>query len=251
MTVMGATAWARNADMIIDCVNLGYIRPDDKVIDLTFGRGKWWTKYDHTRTGEFTAVTEPLSVDEVNEAVEFGRVVMYRGDFRHLPAQWANLYDVVTFDPPYIAMGGRKTSKLPDFMDRYGLEDAPTTPRALHEYNAQGLAEAYRICKPGGFVMTKCADYISSGQLQLASHWMLDSGLKLGFKVQDKLTHIGNVRPQPRHMLCPDCDNDHATGRACDKCGGTGVIPRSIKHARQNTSVLWVFQKPTTRKKKA
>jgi hypothetical protein len=45
MTVLAASYWKTNADMIVDVVRLGYIRPTDRVIDLTFGRGKWWTKY--------------------------------------------------------------------------------------------------------------------------------------------------------------------------------------------------------------
>lgn len=223
MTVLAATAWATNADMIVDCVALGYIKPDDRVIDLTFGRGKWWTKYDHTQLGPFTAVFQALTEDMDGAITDYGTTTSYHGDFRSLPAEWAERFDVVTFDPPYIAMGGRDTSNLPDFMDRYGLEEAAVTPAALHEHNVEGLAEAFRVCKPGGFVMTKCAPYISSGRLQLGDHWMLEAGIELGFKVHDRLIHVGHVRPQP---------------------GG-----RTVKHARNNYSVLWVFQKPKTRKK--
>jgi hypothetical protein len=225
MTVLGATEWATNADMIVDCAVLGYIKADDRVLDLTYGRGKWWTKYIHD--GPFFANVDANGGEVVEDAlteqtVRWGHgITWFCRDYRDMGT--LDPFDVITFDPPYVAMGGRTTSTLPDFMDRYGLEQAQSSPRRLHEYNRDGLEEAYRLCKPGGFVMTKVADYVSSGRLQLASHWLVTDALEMGFNVQDKLTHVGHVRPQP---------------------GG-----RKVKHARQNTSTLWVLQKPKSRKK--
>ena len=218
MTVLSATSWATNADMILDVVDLGLIKPTDQVLDLTWGRGTWWKKYDHP-----TGIVANVGLGPSDRFVGLKSIRVHH-DYRDLPIEWANSFDVVCFDPPYIAMGGRKTSGLPDFMDRFGLEAAPGDPKSLHEYNVQGLAEAMRVCTPKGFVMTKCADYISSGRLQLGSHWMLEDALNLGFKVHDKLIHVGHARVQP---------------------GGRRTV-----HARQNTSVLWIFQKPAARRKK-
>jgi hypothetical protein len=216
MTVLSATTWNTNAEMMEDVVRLGYIRPDDRVIDLTFGSGKWWSKYEHP--GIFVANFPTENPDMDKETIVHGeRRAVHYSDFRDTGLE-NDHFDVVAFDPPYVSMGGRKTSGMPDFMDRYGLEEAARTPADLHLHNEQGLLEARRICKPGGFVMTKCADYISSGRLQLASHWMLDSALAMGFQVQDKLIHVGYVRAQPSG--------------------------RRVMHARQNASTLWVLRKP-------
>lgn len=250
MTVLAATAWPTNADMIVDIVELGYIKPTDRIIDLTFGRGVWWRKYRHP--GDLWANVGPHNGEPLVSSNDI-TVVTYE-DYTNLPEPWGNQFDVVVFDPPYISMGGRSTSTIPDFVDRFGLAYAANTPAGLHAWNAQGLAEAVRICKPGGFVMTKCADYISSGQLQLASHWMLQTGLNFGLRVHDKLTHVGHARAQPATTTCRHCDGmggDPATGQTCDVCGGAGNVLRKVVHARQNTSTLWVFQRPPERKRKA
>lgn len=225
MTIMAATRWSTNAEMIVDVVELGYIKPTDRIIDLTFGRGKWWTKYRHP--GEiFGCVQTAAAMDALFD--EWGDRVSIRvlPDFRDLRAgsnNYQEQFDVVVFDPPYISCGGRWTTTVPDFHDRYGLTNAPTSPAALHTHNALGLLGAYRICKPGGFVMTKCAPYISSGRYQAADAWMQQAGVNLGFELHDKLIHVGNGGPQPKG--------------------------RKVAHARNNYSVLLIFRKPRTRKK--
>jgi len=206
--ILAATKWRSNAELIETIVKLGYIRPDDNLLDLTYGRGTWWNNYKHP--GPFTK-NALLPDDEIVDGTT-------QHDYTLLPDEWASTYDVVAFDPPYIAMGGRTKTSLPDFVNRYGLMDAPRTPADLNDYNTLGLGEAAYVCKPNGLILVKCCDYISSGQLQLASHWMLQSALEMGLQVQDKLIHIGNVRPQP--------------------------AGRRIVHARQNCSYLWVFRKP-------
>ena len=218
--VMAATAWRTNAEMIQDVVALGYIRPADKVIDLTFGRGAWWAKYDHP--GYFVAVFDSGDPDLDKSVIEHGRKAIYFGDYREMGFA-SNTFDVVTFDPPYVSMGGRSTSGLPDFMDRYGLKRAANSPKALHEDNARGLSEAARLCRPGGFVMTKCAGYVSSGQYQPGDVWIAREAEELGLIPHDRLIHVGNARAQP-------------PGR------------RQV-HSRNNYSVLWVFKKPKARKK--
>ena len=157
-------------------------------------------------------------------------------------------------------MGGRATSGLPDFMDRYGLENAATTPELLHRDNVLGLREAMRIAKPGGLILAKCAPYISSGVRKEGDWWARDAAIEMGLTVHDMLIHVGDVRAQPKDGPCRACKGtgevwfvNVATGERssadqCMKCSGTGRIPRKVKHARNNYSVLWVFRKPKPRK---
>lgn len=249
MTVTAATKWDTNADMIVDIVELGYIRPTDAVVDLTYGRGAWWAHYHHP--GEFWA---NLSPDDDMEGLPPHVDTWVCRDFRDLGSDFAEgHFDVVVFDPPYVSMGGRATSGLPDFMNRYGLENAATTPELLHADNVRGLAEAMRIVKPGGLILAKCAPYISSGVRKEGDWWARDAALEMGLVVEDMLIHIGDVRAQPKDGPCKSCN---ASGEAwiageldrCPKCSGTGRIPRKVKHARNNYSVLFIFRAPRPRR---
>lgn len=196
--VMAATAWPSNADMIVDMVRLGYLTHYDVVLDPTYGSGRWWKKWRPTHFFHHTN-TEDGS------------------DFRNLPYP-DNFFDAVTFDPPYVCVGGRKTSGIKSMYDGYGLTDAPTTPIGLQLLINDGLKEMARVVKPKGIILVKNQDYISSGKLWLGTHHTLCAALDYGLLCVDRFEHIGNPRPQP-------------SGR------------RQV-HARRNLSTLFVFRKP-------
>ena len=42
--VLAAGDWPSNADLIADVARL-YIRDDDRVMDVTYGRGTWWQRF--------------------------------------------------------------------------------------------------------------------------------------------------------------------------------------------------------------
>lgn len=205
MVVLAAGTWPTNGDLIADVAfGLGYIDlENDEVLDATYGRGLWWTK---VRPRIFTT----------NDIVA-GRAA-FQYDFRQLPEYWADAFDVVAYDPPYVCVGGRKTSGIADMHDRYGLTDAPTSPAALQHLIQQGVDEMARVTRPGGLILLKCQDYVSSGKLWPGTHYTLNWAMMLGLELVDRFEHVSGVRPQP-------------PGR------------RQV-HARRNLSTLFVLRKP-------
>lgn len=201
--VLAATAWPSNAELIFDCARLGYLRKEWHTLDPTYGRGVWWKRWRPK-----SLVTHDLRQDGV--------------DFRQLPES-DNTFDAIAFDPPYVSAGGRKTTTIPDFYHRFGLTEAPTSPADLQQLMNAGLAELQRVLRPGGMLLVKCQDYVSSGKLWLGTHHTLTACLSLDFKVVDRLEHVGHARPQPK-------------GR------------RQV-HARRNLSTLLVLKNPGSRRR--
>lgn len=202
MTVLAANDWPTNADLIADVAAL-YIGDDDRVLDATYGRGRWWTSYRPRH----------LQTNDANPE----RGANFRFDFRDFPPSWGSMFDVVAYDPPYVCVGGRKTTGLPDMHDAYGLTDAPTSPAKLQDMIDAGLDEVHRVLRPGGLALVKVQDYVSSGKLWIGTHHTLTHALALGFECIDRMEHYGAPRPQP---------------------GGRRQV-----HARRNLSTLFVLRK--------
>jgi hypothetical protein len=245
--ILAAERWRTNGDLISAALELHapavatrYRLPVHEldVVDVTWGRGRWWT-----RTRPPRLVAHDLNLDGV--------------DFTALP-EADGTYHVAAYDPPYVAVGGRATSTLPDFLDRYGLVDAPKGPALLqHGLINPGLAEVHRVLKPGGIALVKCQDYVSSGHLWLGTHWTLTHALNLGFTCTDRIEHLGHARAQPagRTRKCGACNGrGHLKSRhrdpiltPCTACGTTGRTDTRQHHARRNLSTLFVLTKKAAR----
>lgn len=223
--VLVANRWPTNAELIADMAQLGYLRKEWLTLDPTFGDGIWW---DVWRPDDLRIYNRPKD----------------GSDFRSLPDDNAT-YDAIAFDPPYCAKGGRKTSGIKDFDAAYGLEDAPKSPKLLQDLIDDGVEEMHRLLKPRGLLLVKCMDYVSSGHLwngtYLTEKWAVE---KMGFTRVDRFVHVGNPGPQPgkRTRKCPACKGK-AAGDCAEPGCDAGRIPSVQQHGRQNSSVLFIFQK--------
>jgi hypothetical protein len=195
--IKAATSWSSNAHMIEDCFSLGYLSQEALTLDPTYGRGGWWKRQKPN-----TLITHDLANDGIN--------------FHNLPYN-DNHFDAVVYDPPYVATGGRSTTGIPDFFDRYGLKNAPRTPIDLQNYINKGLTECDRVLTSKGFLLVKCKDYISSGKLWIGTHHTLTHALNINLTLVDRLEYItsGVVQPANRRQI----------------------------HARRNLSTLFIFKK--------
>lgn len=204
--ILAAHNWRTNGDLIADAARLGYLDDQLETIDPTWGRGRWWTVFTPCRLTRHDLHT------------------LDGTDFRQLPHE-DGAFARAAYDPPYVCPGGRETSTMPEFHDRYGMARTPKTPAGLQEMNDEGLAEVYRVLEAKGIVLAKCADYVWSGQLQAGTHDTLTAALALGFRLLDRFEHIGIPRPQP--------SRSRADGE-----------PVRQHHARRNLSTMFVLQKP-------
>jgi hypothetical protein len=196
--------WPSNAELIVDVARLGWLRPGWRVLDPTFGRGTWWKLWRPRHLD-----CHDLRLDGV--------------DFTRLPHP-AGYYDAVAFDPPYVATGGRDTSTVPEFQDRYGLYEAPGSPRQLQQLIDRGLAECTRVVRPRGLVLVKCADYVSSGRLWPGVFRTFERAERLGLELVDELVHATEPGMQPLDRTRKDDE------------------PVRQHHARFNSSTLLVFR---------
>lgn len=185
-----------------------YIDDADLVVDVTYGLGRFWSHYQPRR---FVAHDiDPAKGDGV--------------DFRHLPYGDGQV-DVVVFDPPYIAQGGRATSTIPEMLDRFGLIDVPKSVKELEALIADGINESSRVLAPSGRLFVKCMDYINGGRLVKGRHHVVATAEAAGLEQIDEFIHASGTGPQPPG--------------------------RSQIHSRRAHSFLCVFQKAPVWRKSA
>lgn len=203
--VLAADKWTTNADLIASVAKL-YLKPTDLVVDVTHGKGLFWTK------------VKPKNLVAHDLDTRKGDGVSWSD----LP-EGDGTVDVLVFDPPYVSPGGRKTSTIHEMNDRYGMQMSATSPKGQWLSIVEGLEEAHRVLKKRGLLWFKCMNYISSGRLQRAKAWADIEFDRLGFRVEDEFIHMGHPGPQPQVNL-----------------DGT---PRRQVHARNNASFLIVARK--------
>jgi hypothetical protein len=160
-----------NGVLIGKVAQLGYLGgPNDTVLDVTYGRGLFWTRY------------RPAWL------------IQGEGDFRDRP-EVDDSVNVVCFDPPYISTGSRATSSVDEFYDRYGLGDLKGW-RAIRTLIDDGLAECARVLKPGGYLLVKCMDYVESGHKVWNTFHVVNEADGLGLRLVDRFIHLSGGGPQ-------------------------------------------------------
>jgi SAM-dependent methyltransferase len=160
MTVLAAHAWRNNAELIADCARLGYLAPDRRTIDPTYG-----------------LVAHDLKLDGV--------------DFRALPHD-DDSFDAAVFDPPY-KLNGTPTASVDE---RYGV-DIVDTRHGRMQLIIDGIDELARVIRPRGYLLLKCQDQVNGGKVRWQTRLFADHAeQKHGMRLVDML-HLLAYRPQP------------------------------------------------------
>lgn len=166
-----------NADLIADCARLGYLRADWVTVDPTYGLGRFWRRWRPD-----VLLRHDLDPERAPDGV---------ADFRRLPYRDRSV-DAVVFDPPY-KLNGQAGSHALD--DGYGVASASRW-QDRHELIRDGITEAARIVKPGGLVLVKCQDQVSSGRVRWQTIEFVAHADTVGLRLVDML-HLHGARPQP------------------------------------------------------
>jgi hypothetical protein len=170
-----------NGVLIAAAARLGYLDGpapfDDAILDLTYGRGAWWTRYNPGR-----------------------RLSIFDGDFTDTGIE-DDSFPIIGFDPPYISTGTKTTSSIPDFYDRYGIGELSGW-QAIRKLMECGLGECARILAPGGWLLFKCMNYVESGRRIWNVHYFAHYGqATLGLRLVDEFIHVTGGGAQPQTNL--------------------------------------------------
>lgn len=202
--ILAAQSFKNNAELIEAAARMGYLQKHWKILDATYGQGAFWRRWQ----------PGGLVTNDLNPSINAD----HHADFRKLEFS-DDHFDAAVFDPPYVSQGGRTTTTVPSFTGAYGLDDAPQTPAWVQDLIYDGLKELKRVVKPGGFILVKCKNYISSGTYFPGALFTATDGLDLGLTIETQFIYVTS--------------------------GVVGMKPaEEQKHPANNYSVLIVFRVP-------
>jgi len=214
MTVMAAHPWANNGELIADVARLGYLHEDWLTLDVTYGTGRFWSKFRPRRL-----VASDL----------YAEGAMHHWDFTALPVGTGD-YKVVVLDPPY-KLNGTSTGEGPSALDAgYGVSGKYVAWQDRHALIRRGIREAMRVTTSGGFVLVKCQDQVCSGAIRWQTREFADFGEMEGATLVDRFDMIGRMRKQPMEAKV-------------DAKGTVVRAAREQRHAHGRPSTLLVFRR--------
>lgn len=184
--VPAVSTWATNGDLIADVARVGWLTADMSVLDVTWGKGRFWTKWR-------PRILVGTDIDP--ERSPSGRAV----DFRELPFG-DRRFDAVVFDPPYKLNG---TPRL-ETDEVYGTGEVARWQDRMALIR-DGAAECARVARK--VVLVKCQDQVCSGQMRWQTDVVTEAVCAKGFRKADRFDMIGG-REQPAGR-----SQKHARGR--------------------------------------
>ena len=183
--------------------------PEGKIdCDPTFSTGAFY---------DGTGIEPPALRFDINPQTEG----VVEADARHLPLPDGSL-SCMMLDPPFLATKGRSLTAGDGnrINRRFGVYP---DEKSLHRCYAEILKEANRVLKPGGILIFKCQDKVSSGKQYMSHVFVMDKAVETGFYPKDLFVLLAKNRLV------------------------AGWQAKNQKHARKFHCYFWVFQKTDRR----
>lgn len=171
-------------------------------LDVTYSTGKMWD-----------GLNQPRLKFDVEPAFDW----VEKADVRSLPIADGSIPSVM-FDPPFLATTGKSLKKSGDsnvIAKRFGVYPNETK---LHTMYRGALDELHRVLTPGGLLVFKCQDKVSSGHQYFSHVYVHDYAIQSGFYPKDLFVLVAKSRLVAKWQ-------------------------RKQQHARKYHCYFWVFQK--------
>jgi len=172
-------------------------------LDPTYSTGKFYTHRSKP----------PLRFD-IRPAVDG----VQKADVRALPLS-DNSVGLTMFDPPFLATTGPSLHHIDSSNRMVKRFDCYENEESLFQMYREALIELWRVTKPGGYLIFKCQDKVSSGK-QYWSHCLIwEMARQQGWYAKDLFILVAKTRMTPKWQL------------------------QNQQHARKFHCYFWVFQK--------
>lgn len=139
-------------------------------LDPTYGRGNFYK-------GNFEEPKLKFDLSYQMEGVE-------KANAKDLPLD-DNSLSTIMFDPPFLATKG-KSLKIDNGSNKINKRfTVYPTEKELHQFYIDALREFYRILKPGGILIFKCQDKVSSGKQYFSHNFIINEAERIGYYTRD------------------------------------------------------------------
>lgn len=194
MTVRAFGERTTNAQLMLDCHRLGYIREEDAVLDPTYGLGRFWKDWKPPYL---------IGTDIDEKRTMPGLTPM---DFTRLRCG-DQAFDVVVFDPPYKLNGTPNKGGPANSDDDYGVGESANW-KARMSLCRRGLRECARVANR--MLLVKCQDQVCSGKIRWQTFEFTRVAEACGFELIDMLM-VQGWRPQPAGRTQRHAARDYST----------------------------------------